>query len=140
VYFTAVTHDELNIARSVILTIDGYSTPLTIESADPLPPLGGVSKAYNFPNPMRGQTDFVFEADAANESGRIRIFSTEGRQVASLDINQSNYRSRNQWCVPWSGVDDQGDELANGTYLYRVEMEAGTGWTNSDMQRLVVMR
>lgn len=140
VYFTAVTHDDLNVSRSVILTIDGYPTPLTIEGVDPVPPISGVAKAFNFPNPMQGRTEFVFEADASNSNGRIRIFSTAGQQVVTLAITPSNYRSRNQWCVPWNGLDEQGDELGNGTYLYRIEMAAPGGWMNSDMQRLVVMR
>jgi len=42
--------------------------------------------------------------------------------------------------VSWDGRDREGDKLANGTYLYRVEVESGAGQVKSEMQRLVIMR
>ena len=42
--------------------------------------------------------------------------------------------------VSWNGRDREGDELANGTYLYRVELSGPLGNVRSDMQRLVIMR
>ena len=140
VYFTAVTHEDEHITRSVNLTIDGYSTSLTIEGVAPASSVGRVEKIFNFPKPMRQGTEFVFEATSTATKGQIRIFSTSGHQVASLDITEANFKIRNQWCVPWDGLDGQGDRLGNGTYLYRVELDVPTGRLNSSMQRLVMMR
>ena len=42
--------------------------------------------------------------------------------------------------VDWDGRDNEGDKLANGVYLYRVEIVTNHGPLVSDMQRLVVMR
>jgi flagellar hook assembly protein FlgD len=42
--------------------------------------------------------------------------------------------------VDWDGRDDAGDEMGNGTYLYRVEVDTSEGLVVSDMQRLVMMR
>jgi len=42
--------------------------------------------------------------------------------------------------VSWNGLDREGDELANGTYLYRVELQGPVGQVRSDMHRLVIMR
>ena len=42
--------------------------------------------------------------------------------------------------VPWNGRDRAGDRLANGVYLYRVELDTALGAVSSGMQRLVVMR
>jgi len=42
--------------------------------------------------------------------------------------------------VDWDGRDNAGDEMGNGTYLYRVEIDTADGLVVSDMQRLVMMR
>lgn len=140
VYFTAMAEDDLDVTRSVDLAVDGYTTTLTIEGVDPAAPLAGVERLFNFPNPVAEGTDFVFEATTAAQTGRIRIFSLSGRQVANLDITPSHFKGANRWCVPWNGRDAEGDRLANGTYLYRVEMQMDGGQVASDVQRLVMMR
>ena len=40
----------------------------------------------------------------------------------------------------WDGRDNQGDELANGVYFYRIELGGDGGSAKSDMGRLVFMR
>ncbi|MBU8870788.1 MAG: hypothetical protein KOO60_07990 [Gemmatimonadales bacterium] len=140
VYFTASTNEDGHQTRAVNLIIDGYTTLLTIEGMDPMPPSLGVATVFNFPNPVQQGTEFVFKATQTALDGRIRIFSTSGRQVASLDISKADYQMHSRWCVPWDGRDAQGDRLGNGTYLYRVELEGPTGRLNSDMQRLVMMQ
>lgn len=140
VYFTAVAEDDEDISRSVDLLVDGLRTPLTIESVDPTQPSSGVERVYNYPNPMIDGTSFVFEAAAGAEGGRIRVFSVSGRQVLNLDVRPGHRKGGERWCVPWNGRDAQGDRLANGTYLYRIEMQLPDGAADSDMQRLVVMK
>jgi hypothetical protein len=50
------------------------------------------------------------------------------------------YNGGGSGVVEWDGLDNTGDEMANGTYLYRVEIETREGVVVSDMQRLVMMR
>ena len=42
--------------------------------------------------------------------------------------------------VDWDGRDSAGDEMGNGTYLYRVEIDTGDQVVVSEMQRLVMMK
>ncbi|MGD9547555.1 MAG: C25 family cysteine peptidase [Candidatus Krumholzibacteriia bacterium] len=97
----------------------------------------GLGRVYNFPNPMADGTRFFLEGAGAGR-GVIRVFSVAGRQVASIPVRPTP--SLDNGIVPWDGRDDRGDELANGTYLYRVELQGPEGTLVSDMQRLVVMR
>jgi hypothetical protein len=56
-----------------------------------------------------------------------------------LDVTPSSFNDTSA-VVPWDGRDESGDALANGVYLYRVELNGPQGAVASDVQRLVVMR
>ncbi|MCB1181827.1 hypothetical protein KDM41_00175 [bacterium] len=137
VSFTAVANTtDPDQRHAVVLTLDGYPTEFTVQTGAKAGAIDGISQVYNFPNPMHGETRFVFDSDAPAGSGMIRIFSVAGRTVARLPFSHGGSRS----VVPWDGRDGEGDELGNGTYLYRVELDAPGGRIVSDIQRLVVMR
>ncbi len=80
--------------------------------------LSTVSDVFNFPNPFKDGTNFVFQLTGAadvnlsvyNVSG-IRIW--ERRTSASEGFN----------CIYWDGRDYAGDRIANGTYLYVLDVE-----------------
>jgi phosphatidylserine decarboxylase len=123
--------------HSVVLTIDGWPTELVMQSGVGNDPVATFGRAYNFPNPMRDNTRFVFESSGGRGWGVIRIFSVAGSVVAQIKFDQSGTGSD---IVTWDGRDSRGDELGNGTYLYRIEIEAPGGRIVSEMQRLVMMR
>jgi hypothetical protein len=69
-----------------------------------------------FPNPFRDRTHFIFEiTDAADVE--IEVFTSSGRRVWRYRRDNAEAGQVN---VEWRGVDHLGDEIANGTYLYRV--------------------
>jgi len=134
--FTATAPDDSLTERSVVLTIDGNPTEWVLQvGPNDLAP-ATISRVYNFPNPMRDRTRFLFETGAERGEGVIRVFSTAGRVVARIPFRFGGGAG----VVEWTGRDDKGDEIANGTYLYRVEMDAPHGRISSPVQRLVVMR
>ena len=136
--FTAVAAVENpDDTHSVVLTIDGLPTELVIQAGTGVVTASGIGRVYNYPNPMRDDTRFVFESDSASRDGVIRVFAVSGRVVARIPFT---YDGAGRGVVTWNGRDGEGDELGNGTYLYRIEMETAAGPLVSDMQRLVVMR
>ncbi|MBD3220174.1 hypothetical protein GF314_02950 [bacterium] len=133
--FTA-TAPGAKAERGVRVVIDGFETYVALESsADP--PAAGIAGLVNFPNPMREATRFVFGTDATSGRGKVRVWTVSGRSVADIAFNLAG---GGQEMVSWDGRDREGDRLANGTYLYRVELEGPSGSVRSDMQRLVIMR
>lgn len=70
-----------------------------------------------FPNPFRDRTHFFFEVTDPSDV-TVRVFTSSGREVWRATQFVSEPR---QASIPWDGVDRVNDELANGTYLYRVE-------------------
>ena len=118
------------------MTIKDLPTELVMQSGSGSAPVAGIGRVYNFPNPMNDNTRFVFESSATGGAGVIRVYSVAGSSVAQINFDQSG---AGRGTVTWDGRDSRGDELGNGTYLYRVEIEAPGGRIVSEMQRLVMM-
>jgi hypothetical protein len=123
--------------HKVVLTIDGFDTDLVLQAGTGEAVSATIGKVFNYPNPMRESTRFVFESGLAGGTGTIRVFSVAGRPVARISFR---FNGGGSGVVDWNGRDSAGDEMGNGTYLYRVEIETTEGLVVSDMQRLVMMR
>ena len=92
------------------------STKVAVEPAD-LP--GGLSGPYllaNYPNPFATTTQFTFEITAPAEVG-IKIYTLSGRKIAVIE---PEYFSAGYHIIAWDGLDEFGDNIANGAYLYQV--------------------
>ena len=136
--FTATSASENpDDEHVVVLLIKGYPTELVLQQGSGAATSQTIGKVYNFPNPMRESTRFVFESGLAANAGTIRVFSVAGRPVARIPFMFSGGGSG---IVEWDGRDNAGDSMGNGTYLYRVEIETTNGLVVSEMQRLVMMR
>lgn len=75
-----------------------------------------LGQVMNYPNPLRQRTTFTFELNLAAEI-RIKIFTLSGRLIRTLEAFAAQ-RGFNM--VEWDGRDEDGDELANGVYLYKI--------------------
>jgi hypothetical protein len=89
------------------------------------PPLR-IERTYLFPDPVRSRggagAGGVFVVDAPGDpiNTLIRIYTVAGKLVRSLEL----LGGQGQIQVPWDGRDDEGDGLAQGTYLYKVYVNA----------------
>ncbi len=134
--FTAMAEAGTMGDRVLVMTIGGIESTFTLEGGGAELPPAAISRVMNYPNPMRDGTRFVFETSASRGEGQVRVFSVAGRTVANIPFT---YSSTEDPVIEWNGRDNEGDGLANGTYLYRLEMETPSGMLVSPMQRLVVM-
>jgi len=65
----------------------------------------------------------------------VQIYTVNGRLVRTLtdDFPFSDGTIRRDDCIEWDGLDDYGDQLARGVYLYQVRLRGdGTNVVNSD--------
>lgn len=123
---------------AVVLTIDGFGTEIPLQAAGSAS-ADGIENLFAFPNPVADATRFLFETDASPAPGRILIYTVAGHLVNQVPVRASDFKGGGRVIVSWDGRDARGDELANGVYLYRVELTAPGGALASDMQRLVMM-
>ncbi len=134
--FTATAIVGRSQDRSVVLAINGFETTYVLESDGSALPDAAITRVLNYPNPMRSDTRFIYETSASTGEGKVRVFAVSGRAVATIPFT---YTGGHEGIIEWDGQDNYGDNLANGTYLYRLEMNTPTGLLVSPMQRLVVM-
>jgi hypothetical protein len=76
---------------------------------------------FNYPNPFKNDTYFTFELHGQNppEEFRIKVFTVAGRLIKDILIPQSELRvGFNR--IYWNGRDQDGDEVANGVYFYKI--------------------
>ena len=99
-----------------------------------------ILQCYNYPNPFPRDTYFTFviTGERAPEELRIRIFTVAGRKIQEILVPQSGLQiGFNR--IYWDGRDTDGDEVANGYYLYQVSMTS-QGKTESRIEKLAKVR
>ena len=82
----------------------------------------GLLDLIAFPNPFEDEVDFVFTNEVAISEGSIGIFTVSGKKVAHIEVPAAA-RSPGQNAVRWNGRTFNGDEVANGTYLFVASVE-----------------
>ena len=96
-----------------------------------------VKDLNNYPNPMKDETNFIFNLAGSDNPSKfkIKIYTVSGKLIKELDypvIVGFN-------TIPWDGRDSDGDNVANGTYLYKLVAE-GDSNIETQIQKLVVLK
>jgi hypothetical protein len=85
-----------------------------------------VTSVMNWPNPFSTSTKFVFTLTGTDvpQDFRIRIMTISGRVVREIFAYELGplHIGRNITEFAWDGTDKYGDRLANGIYLYKVDI------------------
>ena len=119
---------------------EGETEFVVAETAD-----GALAHVLNYPNPFTTNTNFQFEHNLAGQAlhVQVQIFSVSGKLVKTLesDISPEGFRVTD---LAWDGLDDYGDQLARGVYLYKIRLEtAASGQkqkAESNFERLVILK
>ncbi len=97
----------------------------------------GMDSITLFPNPTPGPCRLIFEL---SDPMLVKwdIYTLSGHRIKSLQEDLS----AGPQILPWDGRDDQGDEIANGTYLYvlRGHVTGGGERDITETGKLVIMR
>ena len=99
-----------------------------------------LSHVLNYPNPFTTHTDFYFEHNQAGGTFdiQVQIFTISGKLVKT--IYDTQYLEGNRCrAISWNGLDDYGDKLAKGTYLYRLRVKNQDGQTAEVIEKLVIL-
>ncbi|MGE5363956.1 MAG: C25 family cysteine peptidase, partial [Bacteroidota bacterium] len=78
-----------------------------------------VMDVYNYPNPAAGSTNFTFRLSRIPEDLRIKVYTVAGRLVREIKQNPA-LLSANFNHIPFDCKDQDGNNLANGVYLYKI--------------------
>jgi hypothetical protein len=95
----------------------------------------------NYPNPFTTRTEFMFEHNQSCSSldVQVQIFTVAGRLVKTIqqEVPTAGFRVSG---IFWDGRDDFGDELARGTYLYRLSIQTPDGAFAEQTEKLVLIK
>jgi hypothetical protein len=84
-----------------------------------------IQDVYNYPNPMKDNTTFMFKQNSDIPLNvTIKIYTVSGRLIKN--IQQQNILDKFV-SINWDGKDNDGDYIANGTYLYKVIVKSSDG-------------
>ncbi|MCC6651038.1 MAG: hypothetical protein IT348_07815 [Candidatus Eisenbacteria bacterium] len=108
-----------NLATGI--TASQHRSSATIEFDVVETPKLGITRAFAFPNPLSSSgagagATFVVDAPGDSVNTLIKVYTVSGKLIRTL----SSRGGLGQVQIPWDGRDDEGDPLANGTYLFRV--------------------
>ncbi len=80
-----------------------------------------IKDIVNYPNPFASNTTFTFQHNLTKPiNARIKIYTVSGRLIKQLEnTNIIDKFVR----VDWDGRDEDGNSIANGTYLYKLIVE-----------------
>jgi flagellar hook assembly protein FlgD len=100
-----------------------------------------LSNVLNYPNPFTTSTEFFFEHNQPGQDleVQIQIFTISGRIVKTINRSMSNCGFRTPG-IPWDGRDEFGDQLAKGTYIYRVTATTPEGKKAEKFEKLVLLK
>ena len=95
----------------------------------------------NYPNPFTAYTFFHFEHNQPGTSLDIliQIFTISGRLVKTIETSSFTAGFKPD-PIPWDGMDDYGDKIGRGVYLYRVRIRTENGQSAEKYERLVILK
>lgn len=78
-----------------------------------------IINVYNYPNPFSEKTNFTFRLTRIPQELSIKIYTVTGRLIKEIKANTLNLKTDFNFIV-WDGKDNDGDQVANGIYLYKI--------------------
>jgi hypothetical protein len=116
---------------------EGY-TEFIVASSEKI----ALTQVLNYPNPFTTNTRFEFEHNRPNEilDVSINVMTITGRVVKRIHqkISTEGFRVKDQ--IHWNGLDDFGDKIGKGVYIYTVTIRDSKGETASKYEKLVLLQ
>lgn len=94
----------------------------------------------NYPNPFTTNTTFHFDHNKSGEdlTVMIQVFTVSGKLAKTLST-QVTAATTHFADLKWDGLDDYGDKLGKGVYIYKVKVKSLSGKTAEATQKLVIL-
>ncbi len=100
-----------------------------------------IEHVLNYPNPFTTKTSFYFDHNQPNQQLDviIQIFTISGKIVKTIktQVYSDGYRSSP---INWDGLDDYGDRIGRGVYIYKISVRAPNGNIVNKFEKLVILR
>lgn len=114
---------------------DAYTEFVVAKSADL-----ALEHVLNYPNPFTTRTSFMFEHNQPCNSldVQVQIFTVSGKLVKTISETVLSSGFRND-PIDWDGLDDYGQKIGRGVYLYNLKVTTPDGQHAEQIERLVIL-
>ena len=122
---------------------EGSTEFVVAESADM-----ALAHVLNYPNPFTTSTNFQFEHNLPYQplEIQVQIYTVSGKLVKTIshDISAEGNNGYRVDDIHWDGLDDYGDRIGKGVYIYKILVQADglsdNMKQNSEFQKLVILK
>jgi hypothetical protein len=100
-----------------------------------------LSHVLNYPNPFTTNTEFQFEHNQNLGTAltyQINIYTISGKLVKSLHGSTVSPSNRING-IFWNGLDDYGDKIGKGVYVYNLKVKTNDGKTKEVIEKLIIL-
>ncbi|MBL4587474.1 MAG: type IX secretion system sortase PorU [Flavobacteriales bacterium] len=100
-----------------------------------------LNHVLNYPNPFTTRTQFMFEHNQACNSldVQVQVFTVSGKLVKTINETVLSNGFRNE-PIEWNGLDDYGQRIGRGVYLYNLKVTTPDGQKAEQIERLVILK
>ncbi|HZW39744.1 MAG TPA: type IX secretion system sortase PorU [Ignavibacteriaceae bacterium] len=128
-------HSLLVKAWDVFNNFSSESVNFKVVSSDELT----ITDVLNYPNPFSSNTSFTFQQNLRNPLDvKISVYTVAGRLIKKIESFGLTAGFVN---IDWDGRDEDGNVLANGTYLYKISIKTIDGkLSKSVLGKLAIIR
>ncbi|MBK9671540.1 MAG: type IX secretion system sortase PorU [Bacteroidetes bacterium] len=99
-----------------------------------------LQRIFNYPNPFTTSTNFYFQHNQADNgmNVQIQIFTVSGKLIKTIEqfVRTEGFTSES---IHWDGLDDFGDKIGKGVYVYRLKAIDSTGGIADKFEKLVIL-
>jgi len=128
---------RLNAESARWFVIGEDEPPTDVDEIDTESLPTSLSLQQNYPNPFNSNTVIRYDLAAEGDVSLV-IYDLVGRRVASV---ASGRRHAGTHSVSWDGLNQQGDAVASGVYLYELVTTAPDGASQArEARKLVLLR
>ncbi len=111
----------------------------TIETEFVVSGKNGLDHVMNYPNPFKDKTFITFILKGAGDASvKVPIYTVAGRKIRTLTLDPAKQRVGLN-AIEWDGRDENGNDIGNGTYLYKVVL-TGTNEDGTEVSEAVLER
>ena len=87
----------------------------------------------NYPNPFFASTTINFTAKKPYQDSSVSVYNTRGQLVNTLDVQAGEQPTEGY--ATWNGKNLNGNDAANGIYLYKVDIDG-----SAEVQKMMLTR
>lgn len=100
-----------------------------------------IDNLLNYPNPFTTSTTFHFDHNRPNQplEAILQVYTVSGKLVKSIQqtVLTPGFHADQ---LHWDGLDDFGDRIGRGVYIYRLRLRSSEGESVQETEKLVILR